>query len=155
LGTAETLLKRLSDEDDRSIKSYSHGDTTALINIAIELNIVNIINRYIPINQKGQKPIRDGLTVGGTFLLGAIGRACRPTSKMGWYNWCERTSLEYCLKSSFKALDSQHFWDQMDFLPLESIPKIEEDWLKGLPSFDMKVWILLVNTIYAVEFAYP
>ncbi|MBW2203038.1 MAG: IS1634 family transposase, partial [Deltaproteobacteria bacterium] len=147
LGTAETLLKRLSDEDDCSIKSYSHGDTAALINIAIELDIVNIINRYIPINQKGQKPIRDGLTVGGTFLLGAIGRACRPTSKMGWYNWCEKTSLEYCLKSSFKALDSQHFWDQMDSLPIESIPKIEEEIVKKLiDKYDVKLDCLFYDT---------
>jgi len=147
LGTAETLLKRLSDEDDCSIKSYSHGDTAALINVAIELDIVNIINRYIPINQKGQKPIRDGLTVGGTFLLGAIGRACRPTSKMGWYNWCEKTSLEYCLKSSFKALDSQHFWDQMDSLPIESIPKIEEEIVKKLiDKYDVKLDCLFYDT---------
>jgi transposase len=147
LGTAETLLKRLSDEDDCSIKSYSHGDTAALINIAIELDIVNIINRYIPINQKGQKPIRDGLTVGGTFLLGAIGRACRPTSKMGWYNWCEKTSLEYCLKSSFKALDSQHFWDQMDSLPVESIAKIEEEIVKKLiDKYDVKLDCLFYDT---------
>lgn len=147
LGTAETLLRRLSDEDDFSIKSYSHGDTAALINIAIELDIVNIINRYIPINQKGQKPVRDGLTVGGTFLLGAIGRACRPTSKMGWYNWCEKTSLEYCLKSSFKALDSQHFWDQMDSLPIESIPKIEEEIVKKLiDKYDVKLDCLFYDT---------
>lgn len=147
LGTAETLLRRLSDEDDFSIKSYSHGDTAALVNIAIELDIVNIINRYIPTNQKGQRPIRDGLTVGGTFLLGAIGRACHPTSKMGWYNWCERTSLEYCLKSSFKALDSQHFWDQMDFLPLESIPKIEEEIVKKLiDKYDVKLDCLFYDT---------
>jgi transposase len=147
LGTAETLLRRLSDEDDCSIKSYSHGDTAALINIAIELDIVNIINRYIPINQKGQKPVRDGLTVGGTFLLGAIGRACRPTSKMGWYNWCEKTSLEYCLKSSFKALDSQHFWDQMDSLPIESIPKIEEEIVKKLiDKYDVKLDCLFYDT---------
>jgi transposase len=147
LGTADTLLRRLSDEDDFSIKSYSHGDTAALVNIAIELDIVNIINRYIPINQKGQKPIRDGLTIGGTFLLGAIGRACRPTSKMGWYNWCERTSLEYCLKSSFKALDSQHFWNQMDFLPIESIPKIEEEIVEKLiDTYDVKLDCLFYDT---------
>ena len=147
LGTADTLLRRLSDEDDFSIKSYSHGDTAALVNIAIELDIVNIINRYIPINQKGQKPIRDGLTVGGTFLLGAIGRACRPTSKMGWYNWCESTSLEYCLKSSFKALDSQHFWNQMDFLPIESIAKIEEEIVEKLiDEYDVKLDCLFYDT---------
>jgi transposase len=147
LGTAETLLRRLSDEDDFSIKSYSHGDTSALVNIAIELDIVNIINKYTPINQKGQKPIRDGLTIGVTFLLGAIGRACRPTSKMGWYNWCESTSLEYCLKSSFRALDSQHFWNQMDFLPIESIAKIEEEIVEKLiDKYDVKLDCLFYDT---------
>jgi len=31
----------------------------------------------------------------------------------------------------------------------------QEDWLKGLFSFDLKVWIPLENTIYAVAFVYP
>ena len=147
LGTAETLLQRLRDEDDFSIKSYSHGDTAALITAAIELDIVNTINKYIPVNQKGQKPIRDGLTVGGTFLLGAIGRACHPTSKLGWYNWCETTSLEYCLNSSFKALDSQHFWDQMDFVPVDCISKIEEEIVKKLiEKYDVKLDCLFYDT---------
>ncbi|MCK4307801.1 IS1634 family transposase, partial [candidate division WOR-3 bacterium] len=147
LGTAESLLKRLRDEDDFTIKSYSHGDTAVLINVAIELGIVEIIDRHIPANGKDKKPIRDGLTVGGTFLLGAIGRACRPTSKLGWYNWCKTTSLEYCLKSSFKSLDSQHFWDQMDFLPVESIPKIEEEIVKSLiDRYKIKLDCLFYDT---------
>jgi len=132
LGTAESLLKRIRSEDNFTVKSYSHGDTAVLLNMAIELGIAEIIDRHIPANGKGQKPIRDSLTVGKTFLLGAIGRACRPTSKLGWYNWCRTTSLEYCLQSSFKSLDSQHFWDQMDFLPVESIPNIEEEIVKSL-----------------------
>ena len=66
---------------------------------------------------------------------------------MGWYNWCQSTSLEYCLKSSFKALDSQHFWDQMEFLPLESIPKIEEDIVKNLiDKYDVKLDCLFYDT---------
>jgi len=32
---------------------------------------------------------------------------------------------------------------------------LQEDWLKGLSSFDLKVWIPLENTIFAVEFVYP
>jgi len=127
LGTAAGLLKRLQDEVNYSIKSYSHGDTAALINSAIELDIVNIINKHIPSNKKNEQPKRDGLTVGASFLLGAIGRACHPTSKLGWYDWCKETSLEYSLKSSFKKLDSQHFWDQMNALPVESIEAIEEE----------------------------
>jgi len=147
LGTAESLLKRLRDEDDFTIKSYSHGDTAVLLDVAIELGIVEIIDRHIPANGKDEKPIRDGLTVGGTFLLGAIGRACRPTSKLGWYNWCRTTTLEYCLKSSFKSLDSQHFWDQMDFLPAESIPKIEEEMVKRLmDKYKIKLDCLFYDT---------
>ena len=126
LGTASSLLKRL--QEGISLKSYSHGDTMALLNAASELDIINIINKYIPVNKKNIKPKRDGLTVGGTFLLGAIGRACRPTSKLGWYDWCKETSLEYCLQQgSLKKLDSQHFWDQMEALPSEAISKIEEE----------------------------
>ncbi|MBU4304352.1 MAG: hypothetical protein KJ893_01800 [Candidatus Omnitrophica bacterium] len=121
MGTAETLLRRLRQEDDFSITSYSHGDTIALINIALELDIIGIINKYVPIRENKKKPKRDGLSVGASFLLAALGRACHPTSKMGWYNWCKGTSLEYCLKTSFKALTSQHFWDQMDVLETESL----------------------------------
>jgi transposase len=127
LGTAATLLKRLQNATDFSIKSYSHGDTAALINSAIELDIVNIINKHVPLNKNNKLPNRDGLTVGASFLLGAIGRACHPTSKLGWYDWCKGTSLEYSLKSSFKELNSQHFWDQMNSLPVESIGAIEEE----------------------------
>ena len=112
LGTADSLLKQR--QQGALLKSYSHGDTSALLNAAIELDVINIINKYIPRNTKGTKPKRDGLTVGASFLLAAIGRACHPTSKLGWYNWCKGTSLEYSLKSQLKALDSQHFWDQIE-----------------------------------------
>ena len=127
LGTAATLLHRLQSGKSFSIKSCAHGDIIATLNAATELDIVNIINKYVPANQKGTKPKHDGLTVGASFLLAAIGRACHPTSKLGWYNWCKGTSLEYCLKMSLKKLSSQHFWDQMDHLPIEAISSIEEE----------------------------
>lgn len=132
LGTAATLLQRLQDAGSYSIKSYSHGDTLALINAAAELDVVNIINKHIPVNKKNKRPKHDGLTVGASLLLGAIGRACHPTSKMGWYDWCKETSLEYSLKSSFKKLDSRHFWDQMHALPVKSIEAIEEELVSKL-----------------------
>lgn len=108
LGTAGGLLERLRSDERLSIKSYSHGDTTALLNAAIELDVINIINKYIPLNKAGAKPKHDNLTVGASFLLAAIGRACHPTSKLAWYDWCKETSLEYCLKTQFKKLTSQH-----------------------------------------------
>jgi transposase len=147
LGTADTLLQRLMDGDKVSISSYSHGDVAVLRNQARNLDIVNIINNHVPAGSSGKKPMRDGVTVGASFLLASIGRACRPTSKMGWYEWSKTTSLDYCLKSSFKALDSQHFWDQMNALPEEAIPRIEEEIVSRLlKTYDIPLDTLLYDT---------
>ena len=132
LGTALTLLDRLQGNESFSLKSYSHSDTSALLNVAKELGVIDTINKHIPARKNGTKPLRDDLTVGASFLLAAIGRACQPTSKMGWYDWCKTTSLEYATNRSFKKLDSQHFWDQMNTLPIESISLIEEELVKKL-----------------------
>jgi hypothetical protein len=32
---------------------------------------------------------------------------------------------------------------------------LKEDWLRGLSSFNLKVWIPLQNTTYVVEYVYP
>lgn len=149
LGKAEDLLERLLNRrvGNIDLKSYSHGDTTALLNVATELDITGIINRHVPLNKKENKPIRNNLTVGATFLLAAIGRACCPTSKQGWYEWCKTTSLEYVLRSSFKDIDSGHFWDQMDYLPVESIPYIEEELVRKLIDlYDIKLDTVLYDT---------
>lgn len=147
LGTADTLLQRLMHENKSSFISYSHGGVATLLNQAKELDIVNIINKYIPTGDSDNKPMRDGLTVGASFLLAAIGRACHPTSKMGWYDWSKTTSLEYSLKLSFKSLDSQHFWDQMNALPEEVIPHIEEEIVSRLlKTYNIPLDILLYDT---------
>ena len=123
LGTAESLLKRLSEGVPQKVRSYSHGVVAVMLAIAEELQIVESINRHIPAKQK-----RDGFTVGGSLLLAAIGRMAYPTSKRNWYNgWARTTSLSYLLGKSLKKLDSQHFWDQMSAVPPEAIDAIEEE----------------------------
>jgi hypothetical protein len=127
LGTPETLIKRLKKADEPfKVKSYSHGALVALLKLATELNVVTIINQHIQGRRPymSQKPKRHGLTAGITLLLAAIGRVCMPTSKRGWWNWACTTSCEYMLRVSLSKMDSQHFWDLMDCLPQEAIPKI-------------------------------
>jgi transposase len=144
LGTADSLLQKLSCQQEIAIKSYFHGDSAALINIANELGIVDLINKHIP---KDQRQIRDNCTIGASLLLAAIGRSCHPTSKDAWYDWCKETSLEYTLKSSFKNLDSRHFWDQMNQLPIQAIPKIEEELISKIISlYDVKLDTLFFDT---------
>jgi len=133
LGKAGDLLKRLQGLKKKfKIKSYSHGAVSALLDVAHKLEVPMIINKYIKSLRPymAEKPVRNNLTAGITFLLGAIGRVCMPTSKQGWWNWARTTSCGYLLKCSLSKIDSQHFWDLMDSLPIESIEKIEWELLK-------------------------
>ncbi len=123
LGSAETLLKRLKEGIPKKVRSYSHGAVAVLLEIADELQIVQTINKHLT-----QQPLRDGFTVGGSLLLAALGRICKPTSKRNWYEgWARQTSLSYLLRRSLHKVDSQHFWDQMEAVPVTAIPRIEEE----------------------------
>jgi len=130
LGRAEDLLKRLTEGIPQRVKSYSHGAVAMLLHMAEELQVVETINRHLP---EHCKQLRDGFTVGGSLLLAAIGRACKPTSKQNWYQgFARHTSLVYLLRMSLSKLDSQHFWDQMDSVPASAIPLIEEDLVRTM-----------------------
>ncbi|MGH2638145.1 MAG: IS1634 family transposase [Rhabdochlamydiaceae bacterium] len=136
LGKPEDLLKRLTTPSQvpYHIKSYSHGLVHALCAKIRLLDVVDIINKYTQASRKyiSEKPVINGLTVGETIVLAALGRACRPTSKQGWSDWANTTSLGYLLKPTVDKLDSQHFWDHMDCLSDESLEKIESDLLRAV-----------------------
>lgn len=132
LGKAEDLLARLQGlKEELTIKSYSHGAVAALLEVGRKLEVPSVINEHVQSQRPymAEKPIRNNLTAGMTILLGAIGRVCMPTSKRGWWNWARTTSCEYLLRCSLSGMDSQHFWDLMDALPVESIEKIEAELL--------------------------
>lgn len=128
LGKADDILKRLQGGICKNIKckSFSHGAVAALLRVADDIRVIDIINKYVPKNKKNGKQLRDGLTVGGSLTLRAIERVCHPCSNREFYTWAKTTSLEYLLRVSCAKMDSQHFWDQMDELPVSAIPKIEE-----------------------------
>ena len=145
LGRAEDILKRLTEGIETRVHSFSHGDVAALLKIAEELKIVQIINKHIP---TGHRQLRDGFTIGASMLLAAVGRACCPTSKDNWYpGWARQTSLSYLLRMAIHKLDSQHFWDQMDVMPVDSIPLIEEELIKELiEHYGIELDTLLCDT---------
>lgn len=132
LGTAESLLKKLKRLTSFRIKSYSHGLLYSLLKFSGELDVISIINKHVQSQRKyfAEKPIRNNLTVGATILLAALGRICQPTSKRSWYSWAKTTSLSYLLRMNFSKVDSQHFWDMMDSLPVKHIADIEIEILK-------------------------
>jgi len=133
LGKADDLLKRLQGlSAGLRLKSYSHGAVAALLKVAGTLDVCRVINQHINSARSymPKKPIRNNLTAGSTLLLAAIGRVCMPTSKRGWWNWAKTTTCEYLLRCSLSKMDSQHFWDLMDSLPVEAIEEIENQLLK-------------------------
>jgi hypothetical protein len=105
------ILTLTEENKSLTIKSYSHGLVSVLLNVAKELNVVELINDEVKSQRPyfTDQPIRNNLTVGATLLLAAIGRICKPTSKDGWYGWAKRTSLSYLLRMDLSKLDSQHF----------------------------------------------
>ena len=151
LGTADTLLARLTNGvGQQKIKSFSHGAVAALLTIAKKLDVVPIINKHT-LSQRHywpEQPLRNNLTAGITLLLAAIGRACKPTSKLGWYeNWAKETSCDHLLRISLTKLDSQHFWDLMDCISEGAIEEIELELLKRvIEHYPIEEGTLLYDT---------
>jgi len=135
LGKPLDLLQRLQGlTQPLQVKSYAHGAVAALLKIVAQLQVPELINTHVKAQRPyfAEKPLRHQLTVGITLVLAAIGRACMPTSKQGWWPWAKTTSCEFLLRVALSKVDSQHFWDQMDSLPAEAIPDIELELLRRI-----------------------
>jgi transposase len=126
LGKADDILAKLRNADQGlRVKSVSSGAIDALHRLAIELDVPGIIDRSI--QEKGGKPrVRDGLTAGESLTLVSIARLCHPSSKRAIADWAEKTSLPARFGVAAAALTSQHFWDQMDAMPVAAAALAEE-----------------------------
>ena len=127
LGTADGLLRRLQKADGRPVKArvFQFGPLAALWNIAAELDVVGIIDRYTYKRDQG-------LSCGQYMLLAALNRCVASTSKSSLYDWYRKTVLHRLLPTSKGSLTSQRFWDHMEYLDEETIAKIEEQFTRRL-----------------------
>lgn len=140
LGKADNLLARLKGAEALRLHSRSHGAVAALWAVAEELDIAGIIDRQLIASGRRvsgadlsaaaayRPPVsNDGLTPGQSLTLVSIGRACHPTSKRGFAPWARTTTLGELAHTNVERLTSQHFWDQMDQIPVEAIAPIERE----------------------------
>ncbi|HYU41223.1 MAG TPA: IS1634 family transposase [Vicinamibacteria bacterium] len=138
LGKANDLLARLRATESFSIRSLSHGAVAALSSLARELDVAGTIDRHLEVSGRRSRrrrppgtrlpPLRnDGLSVGQSLLLASLGRACHATSKRGFATWARHTTLGELFAVDVERLTSQHFWDQMEQLPVDSIAPIERE----------------------------
>lgn len=159
LGKADDLLVRLQAADSLRIKSLSHGAVAAVLAIARELDLAGTIDRHLAsvgrrdrhasryLPDPRRRPERhDGLSVGQTFELGCVGRACHGTSKRAFAEWARSTTLGELTNTNVDLLSSQHFWDQMDQLPVEILASIEREIVgRALQRFDLKLDTVLYD----------
>lgn len=159
LGKADALLKRLRVGDPIKVASRAHGAVAALYALAEELQVAETIDRHMStsgrrdrrspsheINPRRRPKRHDGLSVGQSLTLTAVGRACHATSKAGFGEWATTTTLGELVGVEVKGLSSQHFWDQMDQLPIEIIPAIESELVgRAITSFGLTLDTLLFD----------
>jgi transposase len=132
--------KKFSDKiieyrDERKIlKSYTHGDTFALLQIAKKLKIEEILDTVF----KDQE--RKNIKRSRSLLIIALQRACKPSSKNELHNWFELTTLPYEINISPDVLTSQHFWEQMDEISEDQIMNAEDTITKAvLENYDFNI----------------
>jgi transposase len=157
LGKADDLLARLRGTETLEIRSLSHGAVAALAGLAQELDVAGTIDRHLKLSGRRSRkrlppstrlaPLRnDGLSVGQSLLLAALGRACHATSKRGFASWARTTTLGDLFGVDVERLTSQHFWDQMEQLPVETIAPIEREIVsRVLERFELPLETLLYD----------
>ena len=109
-----------------SITSVSCGAVTALHSLAEELGLAGRINRAI-VAPAGKAQVRDALPVGESLVAAMIGRACAPRRKRAFADWAKTTYLPELMHFVATDLTSQHFWDQMNSVPVDKLAAIEQE----------------------------
>jgi len=140
LGKADDLLARLRAAEHLRLRSRSHGATSAVYALAQELDLAGTIDRHLGASGRRdrRKPAHvadprrtpqrhDGLTVGRSLELVSVGRTCHATSKQGFAEWARTTTLGDVAGVDVERLTSQHFWDQMEQVPIEVLAAIERE----------------------------
>src|ERR1017187_7345695 len=128
LGRVDDILQRHQQQQKEvpvRISSVSAGAVTAIHHLAQELDLAGRINRTISPDRDVQ--VRDALTVGESLVAAMIARACAPPSKRAFADWAKTTHLPDLMHFTSSALTSQHFWDQMNAVPVDKLAVIEQE----------------------------
>ena len=126
LGRVEDILQRHKEHADVPVKisSVAAGAVTALYRLAVEFDLAGRINRAVA--PDGAVQVRDGLSVGESLVAAMIARACAPRSKRAFADWAKTTYLPELMNFAAADLTSQHFWDQMNAVPVEQLAALEQ-----------------------------
>ena len=121
-GNLKTFAEKLMDNrnENKMLKSYSHGDSHALMQIAEILEVEQILDDSF------KHQTRSSLKRSKSLLLIALQSVCNPGSKSEFKSWIETTSLPYEHSIPTKALSCDHFWKQMSDVTEDDIVAAED-----------------------------
>lgn len=134
LGRADDILQRHQQPAKQlplKISSLSAGAVTALHRLARELDVDGRIDRALA-GKLEDVQVRDGLRVGQSLVVGMIARACAPRSKRAFTDWAHTTYLAELMQFTPADLTSQHFWDQMNAVPVTKLAEIEQELVRAV-----------------------
>ena len=104
--------------ENKVLKSYSHGDTFALMKIAEKLGIEAILDDVFPTRT------RKGVKRSTCLLLIALQSICNPGSKSEFEAWLKNTTLPY--DHELPTLTSRRLWEQMDDISKSDLAEAED-----------------------------
>lgn len=125
VGTAADIEALLDAREERMLpertRHLDFGAVAAAWGLLSDLGVAAIIDE-----QAGAR--RPGLPLSpGTYLvLAALNRVTDPCSKRAFADWWRTTAADRFTKIPVSALDHRRFWDAMHAVPLEALPRIEE-----------------------------
>lgn len=118
------------------------GAVAALYDLAQRLRLADCIDRHVPKQ-------RNGPSVGTYLLVAVLNRCVAPCSKASTAKWFENTILDRLIDIEPRQLTSQRFWDNMNRIPLDAIPRIERDIMTGLArDFDVDLERVLATNSF-------
>lgn len=132
LGRVDDILQLHQSQKELPVKvsSVSAGAVTALHRLAQTFDLAGRINRAIA--PAGDVQVRNGLTVGQSLVAAMIARACAPRSKRAFADWAKTTYLPDLMHFAPADLTSQHFWDQMNAVPVDTLATIEQELVRDV-----------------------
>ena len=122
IGSTKKLFERLNSGslENNSVKSYSHGDTQALMTIVRNLGIEELLDNAF------KKRVRGGMKRSTCLILLAIQSACKPGSKSEFETWFKTTTLPHELGIKPDVMTSRHFWQQMNDITEDELMYAED-----------------------------
>ncbi len=143
LGTIKSII---AAKDNQSPPKPSEliisnfGAIAALLRIALQFDLFNIINQFFPEKKKGP-------SIAHYLILAAINRAIKPKSKNKMPQWYEDSILFRLWKFNPSLFNSQRFWGSMDIIDENHIQVIEKEISKKIvKKYGIPIDCLLYDT---------